>query len=817
LNVKNFSAAILLVASFVARPLFACGPSFPNNLLDSGDTAVLQAPVADFQRELERMDLKPQTHAVPLDAGQKFYEQSTEAEISDLTAAFKREKIPDAQAVAILQTHLAERMKLNVFLKEQNEWEHFSCGDYWDTNVERYLPLPNTNPLPVCPEISVTPGLPSEFSLYFQGAIAWQKNEIWRASELWEQLLDLPPEQRHFKSTWAAFMLGKYYENPTNDWTDREATNHFEQVRILVKNGFADSLGLATASLGEEAKIFLRRTNYPSAIELYLAQFAAGDGSAADSLRIVARRVLTDTNCSPEKLNSLATNSQSRRVITAYLISRKDGDNSNSNWLAAVDSAKVSDVESAEQLALAAYQSADFEAAQRWVNHSKKSSVSQWLQAKLDLRAGRISEAAKILTTVSRAFPQDFYHTNENKNFADSLYVDINPDYHDQIAVGRQALGELGVLHLARREYTEALDALLRSGYWQDAAYVAERVLTTDELKSYVERRWPAITGKDDSEIKNYFSDEPFSPRKNVRWLLARRLARENRFETASPYFPTEWQTAISAFAKKISDSRDENFSGQQRAFALRAAAYQMRTNGMELFGTELAPDWFVEGCDFEYGVTWQARATNSAGDKINVASDDEIGRAARHGVEPDERWHYRTLALRMRYQAADLAWDAAQTMPDNSDDTARFLCIAGTWLKKIDPEAADKFYKALVNRCRKTAIGAQADRMRWFPILDENGNPKPWPPPRKNSDETNDISPPLESNWKGQGTYFEPQPGGTYIVRVGDSLAAITRKAGVTIKSLNEANPNLNPSFLQVGQMLVIPKSSDTETNAPR
>jgi hypothetical protein len=61
--------------------------------------------------------------------------------------------------------------------------------------------------------------------------------------------------------------------------------------------------------------------------------------------------------------------------------------------------------------------------------------------------------------------------------------------------------------------------------------------------------------------------------------------------------------------------------------------------------------------------------------------------------------------------------------MPDNSDDTARVLCLAGTWLKLRDPQAADRFYKALVRRCRKTEMGALADKLRWFPKVDADGN----------------------------------------------------------------------------------------------
>jgi hypothetical protein len=49
---------------------------------------------------------------------------------------------------------------------------------------------------------------------------------------------------------------------------------------------------------------------------------------------------------------------------------------------------------------------------------------------------------------------------------------------------------------------------------------------------------------------------------------------------------------------------------------------------------------------------------------------------------------------------------------------------VAGSWLKSRDPKAADKFYKALVWRCRRTVLGKAADLKRWFPELDEQGRP---------------------------------------------------------------------------------------------
>lgn len=92
-------------------------------------------------------------------------------------------------------------------------------------------------------------------------------------------------------------------------------------------------------------------------------------------------------------------------------------------------------------------------------------------------------------------------------------------------------------------------------------------------------------------------------------------------------------------------------------------------------------------------------------------AGQKAIQRLTAHAVRPDKRFHY-------RYIAADLAWDAAQLMPNQADQTAEVLCLAGNWLRDRDDQAAERFYQALVRRCSKTQIGLEAERIRWFPKI---------------------------------------------------------------------------------------------------
>ncbi len=163
-----------------------------------------------------------------------------------------------------------------------------------------------------------------------------------------------------------------------------------------------------------------------------------------------------------------------------------------------------------------------------------------------------------------------------------------------------------------------------------------------------------------------------------------------------------------------------------------------MRTNGLELVATEVEPDWATySGSTDATPTLWNRMASDDL--KIFAASKDEMRRAGANGADPDVRYHY-------RYQAAFIAMDAAKLLPNNDELTAKILYTAGCWLKDREPKVADIFYKALVRRCGKTALGHAADVKRWFPPLDEEGRPilKRRPPPVANESLDGTIPPPV-------------------------------------------------------------------------
>ena len=815
---------VLLVSAFVSNQAEGWGANFPNSLLAQGDQAVLVPPEGNFAAELAFMNLgRARVHAIPPER-EDYAAQSMEAELSDLRKALKQAGTRPPDIEFICNEHQRQRQILAAAIEAHQRWE---ASHSYNQNYPAMTDDPADATPPAFPEVRVVEGLPVEFADYFEGFIAWYNPAVTdkqSARAPWERLLARSDGERRYKSTWAAFMLGKSWEEQDPE----KALGYFKLVRELVGQGYRDSLGLAAASLGLEARVYLKQKKYEAAIEAYLDQLASGDPTATNSLATAAERAL---GSGPESLRLLASNPRTQKVITAYVISRSSYSSVYSStsseqeatpaeasaWLDAVEEANIKDVDSAEALALAAYRANDVGKASRWIKRAPSSVLAQWLQAKLLLRAGKLQAAAALLARISPQFPIIHEGTNAPAP-VDRKDTLRKADEYWRVSAERQIQGELGVLRLSRGEYIQALDSLLKAGFWMDAAYVAERVLTLNELKDYVDRSWPPASPDQVAQEQEQFGDSEVCPallREEIRYLLARRLTREVHADQAREYYPAEWLDAFDQLTTALRSAWDETLDPTNRATALFQAALITRTNGMELIGTEVAPDWHIHLGEYDWGVDGESRATNALAIVVRP-SKDELRRNAEHRPDPDTRFHY-------RYQAASLAWEAAKLLPDNADQTAYVLWTGGCFLKYRDPQTADLFYKALVRRNRRTILGAEADRQRWFPALDENGNIVPRKRKVVELPESFGLQPTMQpdpvENPETEPAGLPPdapaQPEATqgyeYIVHKGDSLVTIAQaftEAGVSVTPIDilEANPALEPAKLKVGQKLFIP-----------
>lgn len=706
---------ILTVLMAVGLGGFACGPFFPRWLLSDTEQSVQAVPFASFFKEIAvwRKGTTRRFKTVPPKEEHSQAEQVMDADLTELREALQVAGISAAKQGQILQAHQECREKLQTHAAKMSDWlaEPFD----WQTNLLR--PMPELGPT------SIAPGLPPEFADYMRGSIAYHMGKTNDAVTAWSELLKRPAKERYYRTVWAEYMLGRV----AVDSQPQVSIAHFQKVRSLVLEGFADSTGLAAASMGWEARACLALKDYRRAIELYSEQISSGDTyHAAVSLRWTVNQAFADGEVA---VQTLAADAASRRVVTAVLISQSQWSDELSNlgessaaevWLDMLEKNQAAEVELAEQLALVAYQAGEFDFAERWVKRApQQSATTRWIHAKLLLRGGQMEEATTLLAGLVREFPVLVQAPPEKggeepAELFDRLVTEENYGY-DETAPSRQGiLGELGVLKLHRREFAASLDCLLRGGYWMDAAYVAERVLTLEELKTYVDRNWSVA--KRIVVVKSEDQVPEFDAGSNLRYLLARRLARENRLTEASEYYYGEEIELHKDRVKWLIIGRDVKRPAKERAKALWEAAKITRSHGLELLGTEVEPDWAIHGGQFDIGVSvadrWQQK-TNA----ILKTDTEELQRAVRHEVAPVARWHY-------RYLAADLAWEALQLMPNQSEATAKVMYEAGGWLKNQDPKAANRFYRALVLRCNKTELGATAEKLRWFPPLDENGKP---------------------------------------------------------------------------------------------
>ncbi|MEO5960368.1 MAG: hypothetical protein ABIZ49_10270, partial [Opitutaceae bacterium] len=534
-------------------------------------------------------------------------------------------------------------------------------------------------------------GIPAEFAEYFAGALAWHEGKRGEAVERWSAVLKLPPTERRYRSTWAAFMIGRVQVKEADSYVEvaravEEAARSFERVRDLEAAGFPDPLGLAAASYGWEARARLAAGDYSAALHLYLLHYASGDDTAINSLRIAAARA---SAVGGPALAAIAQHPQARQVLTAYFVSHPVfgeqaalRDAPVRHWAVALREAGVSEVAEADRLAWLAYEAGLFSLAWEWIALARvESPEAQWLRAKLALRGGDLAGGEKFLRAA----------------LASPGLAEV---HRDRIA------GELGRVCLARDDFRGALIAATIGGHWKDAAFVAERVMKVEELTAFV-REWPVPAAGDAQRVQAWGA--PADLRGELRHLLARRLARMGRVEVAVEFFPPELQPVFRRYAEDVALGFDGTKTATERAAGFWRAAQGAREQGMALLGTELEPDWAIWSGSFELQPAVRGRLGKPEAQAGMFAPTPSEAKRLAGQRAPEKRFHY-------RYRAAELAWWAASLLPNDSEETAGILATAGGWLKGRDPQAAEQFYRALVIRCGNTPLGRAAAAKRWFP-----------------------------------------------------------------------------------------------------
>jgi len=701
----RFAVMTVAMAIAVCNAALACVPFFPYAYFAFGrERDVLKLPEASFYQELCRV-LSTYPEPMWADEAAELRSRSRDADANGLIESLKAAQVPDEVATPIVESYRTARGQ---------------------------SPPASTN---------LHESLPREFALYAEGASLYHAGKLDESIAKWKELLALPAEQRRYKSVWAAYMVGR----ALRDSDGAQANAAFEQARALAADGFADPLDLAGEGLGWEAYIANGASDTAGAILKYVEQFkrCGRCRTACDSLNQVCSRAFD----SMDSLAACAKNETCRSVITAWVVAHPAFASTNRPWAQLLASEDPARVPQADMLAWIAYSGGDFDSARKLVAApSAATAYGQWVDSKLLLRDGRIDDAMALM----QQLPPDLLMPRDLGEYPGDYYGSDPPH--------TSADAELGVLLLGRQKYVDAFDRFLRAGFWLDAAYIGERVLTIQELKQYLDEHAadPALArplpseyylmdllGRDSQERQRRPTEADV-----VRYMVARRLARAGRWAEAIAYFPADH----AGIAKQLSAAIEAGMAGQPpkseqkywewvigrkpravvdraRASDLHIAAKLAREHGMELLGTEVQPDWRMFGGLFALPGFYGGRARWEGPEvpkyrsgyepapeklpeeltRVLSASEDELRRVRESAPTPDKRFHY-------RYTAADLMWQAAQLLPNDDIETMRALYTGGQYLAKRDPVAANKFYRALVWRNLNMPYAQTADTLRWFP-----------------------------------------------------------------------------------------------------
>jgi cellulose synthase operon protein C len=572
------------------------------------------------------------------------------------------------------------------------------------------------------PAYAMGADLPPAIRLYAVGAADFHMSNLAPAAQRFQAVLALPAKDRAARAVWAGYMLGKT-EALVGD--NAKADEAFEATRKLAIGGLPDPLGLAVASYGEQAKSHYDRaigvftptppiiaegsqTNTPStnnappgsaalfgsdpglgsyqlpgdgaatyrnemaaAAALYAEQAARGSDSGVQSLRMIAEGALS----SPDAAAAAVQSPLLERLLVDYALARIDDEPAQDQGVhdagtgekgikinarlpmlvAAIEKNAGPNPAGADRLAALCYRTGRYDLAATLASKSD-SPMAEWVKAKLALQKGDVAGAAVHYAKASKGFPQ-------------GGAVGSLDDTNSHLVVG-----EMGTLSLSRGEYLDALNTLypVAGTYWGDVSYIAERVLTTDELKNFVDTKVPASTQKH-TDTPGYYG-QAADPASQLRDLLARRLMRDGRFDEALPYFSDpKTQAAAQVYAGSLHDGAHD-WGRVDRAQALFAAAVLARSSGMEILGTEGGPDYASLAGNYNCCV-------GQDDPKGAYVTPGEKGQAAASKAWPNSRFHY-------RYIAADEASRAADLLPPRSQAYAAVLCKATGWMLQTDEKA---------------------------------------------------------------------------------------------------------------------------------
>jgi cellulose synthase operon protein C len=503
------------------------------------------------------------------------------------------------------------------------------------------------------------------------------------------------------------------------------AAKAFERVTQRAQQGETDPLSLGARALSEAATAHQRAGHWVQAVALQMSQAALNVPGADVSLRWRVEAALRSEKATTALLADATTRDAVILYALAFLpavggsdwsLSRHGvpwkeyremsdearaalpADLTSESLMAAIASSlegvKPDEVRGADRLAALLYRRGQYEASRPFAAAST-SPLSYWVSAKLALRDGDRDKARDMYAKTIELYPANEDWGN------DSL------DAPAARIPACRAETEAAILTLQRGEAVESLELFLRAGaiYWNDAAYLAERVLSIDELSALVSRLpdlkiAPSVRTVpeplDSLELVERRGEVVDDPRAAMSDLLARRLMRAGRYEEGLALFTDpSIRNKAASYQSLLKEAEAEKAT--VRAETLFKAARLARQDGMDMLAFESSPDWAVHDGQYSHpsslekimGYKFKEDETQYwvAGEDAPWIADSERKRVNDNSNQSSPRFTY-------RLTAAELANRAADELPRDSQAFAAVLCHATSWLLTREPALARKYYQ---------------------------------------------------------------------------------------------------------------------------
>lgn len=657
-----------LIAAALMMPLSgqACGPDFPNRLLVNRNGTLLFMPEGNFAFEVTRL--------VPVDPQLPRWQASAPA-----TPPKPMPLSPEQQAIA--------QMRATQTVEEADA-------------------------------VNAT-GLSDAARLYTLGAVAFAAEDP-RASQYFQQVLALPAAEQEAWGLRAQYSLGRLlmgdHGTPENESGSEPVVKHpekaqleqalaaFQRVIDQVKSGTTDPDQLALSSLGQQARIHLWLGELAPATRLYAQQAVQGDNAGVASLKYITGYLINPTH--QEVLKQVIHDPLVKQLVTIELFARSgnlpmaDANSTGATGakqiidqtLTLLNDSETSGFTGSDRLAALAYRSGQYAMTANLLKNAGDGGLAWWLRAKMALRDGEVKAATAAYAKAAAAFPTD-------ESWGEQYDDGFTPE---MIAPDCRVAGEQAILALNRGDYLQAMELMYRGkeNYWADVADIAERVLTVDELKGFVDKHVPAPTTPLKPVKPDEYNGERITQEVQLRELLARRMMRTGRYQEALNYFAIpNYRQAAQDFADLLQAAQDKSADQRARSQAYYQAAVLLRSLGLEFTAYEMTPDYAIYNAGYSY--LGDAFNTKDIKDKSWISAA-EAARARKSLPDADNRF------LHYRWQAVDLAQKAADLLPPKSQAYAAVLCNAAGWVIARDAKTGRALYQRYIKNGTQFEWGAK-------------------------------------------------------------------------------------------------------------